>query len=146
MHQILFSITQVEPVWGDLYGGFGHIADDLTNIASQSQDHFQLACYFEVNQYVKWRVQYCHDKFKFPARRCVFKNACVRWQSLLIYASAVPCTEHRTCSALNIRSRGRRRNCTLGYAVTVKLIRRNSLARRVLRLSLGQPASAQGQG
>ena len=27
MHPILFSITQVEPVWGDLSGGFGHIAD-----------------------------------------------------------------------------------------------------------------------
>ena len=27
MHPILFSITQVKPVWGDLSGGFGHIAD-----------------------------------------------------------------------------------------------------------------------
>ncbi len=27
MHPILFSITQVEPVWGDLSGGFGRIAD-----------------------------------------------------------------------------------------------------------------------
>ena len=27
MHPILFSITQVEPVWGDLSGGFSRIAD-----------------------------------------------------------------------------------------------------------------------
>jgi len=32
MHPILFSITQVEPVWGDLSGGFDRIADlaDMT--------------------------------------------------------------------------------------------------------------------
>ena len=32
MHPTLFSITQVKPVWGDLSGGFGRIADlaDLT--------------------------------------------------------------------------------------------------------------------
>ena len=33
MHQILFSITQVEPIWGDLSRGFGRIAD-LTDMAS----------------------------------------------------------------------------------------------------------------
>ncbi len=27
MHPILFSITQVEPVWGDLSGGFSCITD-----------------------------------------------------------------------------------------------------------------------
>ena len=33
MHPILFSITQVEPVWGDLSGGFDRIADlaDMTS-------------------------------------------------------------------------------------------------------------------
>jgi fatty acid synthase subunit beta len=33
MHPIVFSITQVEPVWGDLSGGFGRIADlaDMAN-------------------------------------------------------------------------------------------------------------------
>jgi hypothetical protein len=34
MHPILFSITQVEPVWGDLSGGFGRIAD-LADMASR---------------------------------------------------------------------------------------------------------------
>src|SRR5713226_2383884 len=33
MHPILFSITQVEPVWGDLSGGFGCITD-LANMAT----------------------------------------------------------------------------------------------------------------
>ena len=47
MHPILFSITQVEPVWGDLSGGFDCIADlaDMTtrvhvginNFAAQSR-------------------------------------------------------------------------------------------------------------
>jgi fatty acid synthase subunit alpha len=34
MHPILKSITQVEPVWGDLSGGFGCIAD-LAHLASR---------------------------------------------------------------------------------------------------------------
>ena len=33
MHPRLFSITQVEPAWGDLGSGFGHIAD-LSNLAN----------------------------------------------------------------------------------------------------------------
>src|SRR5216684_7717660 len=33
MHPILFSITQVEPVWGNLSGGFGCIAN-LANMAT----------------------------------------------------------------------------------------------------------------
>jgi fatty acid synthase subunit alpha, fungi type len=33
MHPILFSITQVEPVWGDLSGGFGRITN-LADMAS----------------------------------------------------------------------------------------------------------------
>jgi len=36
MHPILFSITQVEPVWGDLSGGFGRIVDpDRADMASR---------------------------------------------------------------------------------------------------------------
>jgi fatty acid synthase subunit alpha len=34
MQPILFSIRQVEPVWGDLSGGFGRIAD-LADMASR---------------------------------------------------------------------------------------------------------------
>jgi 3-oxoacyl-ACP reductase-like protein len=34
MHPILFSITQVEPVWGDLSGGFDRIAD-LVDVAAR---------------------------------------------------------------------------------------------------------------
>ncbi len=33
MHPILFSITQVEPVWGNLSGGFSHITD-LANMVT----------------------------------------------------------------------------------------------------------------
>jgi 3-oxoacyl-ACP reductase-like protein len=38
MHPILFSITQVEPVWGDLSGGFSRIAD-LADIATRIRDN-----------------------------------------------------------------------------------------------------------
>ena len=38
MHPRLFSITQVEPVWGDLGGGFGRIAD-LGDLANRIRDN-----------------------------------------------------------------------------------------------------------
>jgi len=34
MHPILFSVTKVEPFWGDLSGGFCRIAADLADMAS----------------------------------------------------------------------------------------------------------------
>src|SRR5258708_25849289 len=51
MHPILFSITQVEPVWGNLSGGFSHIADlanvvncICVNMKKKAELHHMIAC------------------------------------------------------------------------------------------------------